>query len=634
MGEQSIAERFLALLADDRPLADFEELRRSVGAGGQGAADRAHVLALRAAGLREQDRRREAELSAIFETVADLAALKDVDDVLDAIVRRGRKLLGCDVSYLSLNDLDAGATYMRVTQGIHTEEFRKVRLGFGEGLGGLVAETARPYMTDDYFADERFNHTGTIDSAVRGEEIRAILGVPLLLGRTVIGVLYAANHDGRPFARADVDLLSSFAGHAAVALDNARRIRETQAALADLKETSDLLAQHAEGVQLASVAHARLAGVVLQGGSLQDLALELHQVLQEPVHIVDARGMTLASSDPEAPPAERELALVSLAFERRETHVGDGASITPVFAGGTPLAAVLTTTELAAVPRQILERAATTAALIMVVQRSASEAQIRRRGDLLVDVLVGRSGVGSLTARASLLGADLAQPHVVLVVDGADQSLAQGAVDLARTTEGFSAELGDRLVVVLPGEEAVPAARRLVRRTRPGDAPISGGRGAPVGRVVPTIGAAGPVTGVDGVRAAYQEATQCLDALLALGRRGDVADAEALGFVGLLMGRHGPAEHVRARLGPLLDYDQRRGTALLETLAAWLAEDRHLARTGQRMHVHPNTVTQRLDRIGHLLGDGWQSPESLLELGLALRLRAVLSDPADQGPPG
>lgn len=52
------------------------------------------------------------------------------------------------------------------------------------------------------------------------------------------------------------------------------------------------------------------------------------------------------------------------------------------------------------------------------------------------------------------------------------------------------------------------------------------------------------------------------------------------------------------------------------------------------MHVHPNTVTQRLDRIGHLLGDGWQSPESLLELGLALRLRAVLSDPADQGPAG
>jgi DNA-binding PucR family transcriptional regulator len=62
----------------------------------------------------------------------------------------------------------------------------------------------------------------------------------------------------------------------------------------------------------------------------------------------------------------------------------------------------------------------------------------------------------------------------------------------------------------------------------------------------------------------------------------------------------------------------------VETLEAWLREDRHLARTGQRLHVHPNTVTQRLDRVGQLLGDGWQAPERLLEAGLALRLLRVL----------
>lgn len=168
MTEQDFAERFLALLADDRPLSDYEELRKEARADEQAAADRIHALALRARGLREQDRRREAELSAPFDTVADLAALKDLDDVLEAIVRRVRSLLGCDVSYLSLNDDELGATYMRVTQGIHTEEFRNVRLGFGEGLGGLVAQTARPYMTDDYFVDERFNHTRPIDSAVGG----------------------------------------------------------------------------------------------------------------------------------------------------------------------------------------------------------------------------------------------------------------------------------------------------------------------------------------------------------------------------------------------------------------------------------------------------------------------------------
>lgn len=146
------------------------------------------------------------------------------------------------------------------------------------------------------------------------------------------------------------------------------------------------------------------------------------------------------------------------------------------------------------------------------------------------------------------------------------------------------------------------------------------------------MGVAGPVAGVDGVRSAYEEAGRCLDALLALGRRGEVADAATLGFVGLLLGLHDPAQHVRARLGPLLDYDQQRGTALVDTLEVWLAEDRHLGRTGERLHVHANTVTQRLDRIGRLLGAEWQSPAHLLEVGLALRLRSVL--PAPSGPSG
>jgi DNA-binding PucR family transcriptional regulator len=39
--------------------------------------------------------------------------------------------------------------------------------------------------------------------------------------------------------------------------------------------------------------------------------------------------------------------------------------------------------------------------------------------------------------------------------------------------------------------------------------------------------------------------------------------------------------------------------------------------------VHPNTVTQRLDRVKRLLGASWNSPEQALEVQLALRLHRV-----------
>jgi DNA-binding PucR family transcriptional regulator len=59
------------------------------------------------------------------------------------------------------------------------------------------------------------------------------------------------------------------------------------------------------------------------------------------------------------------------------------------------------------------------------------------------------------------------------------------------------------------------------------------------------------------------------------------------------------------------------------TLETYFAAGSALAKTAERLHIHVNTVTQRLDRIGRLLGPGWQEPERALELQLALRLHRL-----------
>ncbi|MGH8894312.1 MAG: helix-turn-helix domain-containing protein, partial [Actinomycetes bacterium] len=119
---------------------------------------------------------------------------------------------------------------------------------------------------------------------------------------------------------------------------------------------------------------------------------------------------------------------------------------------------------------------------------------------------------------------------------------------------------------------------------------------------------------------------QCLSALVALGRSGEGAGAQELGFVGLLVGdddRTGIARFVSVSLGPVLDYDAARGTDLVGTLSAYFANGTNLVRTKDALHVHVNTVTQRLDRVRMLLGDDWNSPERSLEMQLALRLHRL-----------
>jgi DNA-binding PucR family transcriptional regulator len=77
---------------------------------------------------------------------------------------------------------------------------------------------------------------------------------------------------------------------------------------------------------------------------------------------------------------------------------------------------------------------------------------------------------------------------------------------------------------------------------------------------------------------------------------------------------------VRRTIGPLLDYDARRGTDLVATLDQYFAQGGSLARTRTVLHVHVNTVAQRLERIGRLLGEDWNTPDRALELQLALKL--------------
>ena len=103
---------------------------------------------------------------------------------------------------------------------------------------------------------------------------------------------------------------------------------------------------------------------------------------------------------------------------------------------------------------------------------------------------------------------------------------------------------------------------------------------------------------VSAAREGYREARRCVDALLALGRQGSVCDPAGLGLARLLLGTAGPGElgdFVSATIGPVLDYDERRQGALVETLQAWFAAGGSLREAGAALHVHPNTVAQRLD---------------------------------------
>jgi sugar diacid utilization regulator len=238
------------------------------------------------------------------------------------------------------------------------------------------------------------------------------------------------------------------------------------------------------------------------------------------------------------------------------------------------------------------------------------------RGELLDD-LISRPGSdpGTVWDRARRLGVDLAAPNAVLVLLSPGelrQRITAWAAAYAASHGGLAAYRDGCAVLLVPGEDPSGVAARVAREA------------ATAASVPVTVGAAGPVHAPDEVAAAQREAARCAAALVALGRTGDGASGADLGFVGLLLGASDGLEaFVTGALGPVLEYDARRGTRLCRTLEAYFASGASPARTAEALHVHVNTVAQRMERLTALLGAGWQRPERALDLQLALRLHRL-----------
>ncbi|HEY3311613.1 MAG TPA: GAF domain-containing protein [Anaerolineales bacterium] len=199
----------------------------------QAVADQAASAIVKTRLLQETERRAQ-QLASLNQITRQLTSTLELQPLLKSILDSAVTILNTEAGNLFLVDEQTDELIFQATAGPVAQNLVGQRLPPGTGYVGKAVTSRQPIIANNVESGAGENLAADQQS---GFVSRAILAVPLEAKGRMIGVIEIINKkDGNPFTDDDQNLLSAFAGQAAVAIDNARLYTLTDQELTDRVE--------------------------------------------------------------------------------------------------------------------------------------------------------------------------------------------------------------------------------------------------------------------------------------------------------------------------------------------------------------------------------------------------------------
>jgi PAS domain S-box-containing protein len=147
-------------------------------------------------------------------TEAALAHLS-LDELFAELLVRITRALAVDTAAILLLDDDRATLRLRAARGLEEAVARGTTIAVGTGFAGRIASERRPMVVHDVASAD------VLDRVIHDTKVRVLLGAPLMIADTVLGVLHVGALDDRRFTDEDVQLLQLVADRVALAIDRA-----------------------------------------------------------------------------------------------------------------------------------------------------------------------------------------------------------------------------------------------------------------------------------------------------------------------------------------------------------------------------------------------------------------------------
>lgn len=612
-------------------------------------------------------------LSSMQEVVQKMSVTQDIGQLLSEIVRLATVCLYANLAWIGLKREDSVVIKPDAYCGIDGEYLNKIILTYddtlyGNGPSGKAIKTKEMQIVRDTQKDPGFEPW---KKEARKCGYRSIIASPLIYRGEVLGVIVVYSNRIDAFTSADVDILRTFAGHAAIAICQSRLFEQKEKSLAQLKKLNEAVNSQNEILKWAISSQNKLTEMVLKGENKNTIAQSLAEMVGNPVAVEDRFSDFVAWASPNdrlinldellqgqigriAGMSELRQEVQILTEKRCPVYIPKNKTnqlsfsrlVAPILVENELwgfLSIIEKGRKIEETDYMIIDKASMVLAMSLLTEKTAFSVEQNVKGEWLRDLVTNLVPDDVITKRVAYLNYDLSMSSYLILVDveGVPMKELQNNLDYA-----IKAKITDvikRVVNSIYSSSLIIVEEKLATILIPAvrskhqmgdfqnDLNLASRIQEELRSYFPncpfSVGLGGEYNSVKDLRRVYQEANDALEIINSLNRQGDIVSLDDLGMYTILFkckDRELLKQFYRRLIGRLEDYEERSGTPLLDTLALFLKYKGCSQNVARDLFIHPNTLTYRIRRIEEILQAKLKDFEFCCQLQLALKARDLV----------
>lgn len=574
--------------------------------------------------------RSEFKLEKMIDSIARTTSSLEPDDLLSNILTNTMKVIpNADLGTLWNYDEETGRLFCRASAGNLLKGIRKMRFVPGEGPIGYTFSKGIPLL----FRDSS-EITNTVINGISEENsrywdnsydfeknIQAVLTCPIYSGNQVRCVMFFCQFPGKkPFTDQDLRMLEGFSSQVGIAMENSNQYD-------DIRKLNEILLKRDD-------IHATLTNLSLENMGVGKMIREMNRMMERPIVFIDLIEKDYITFGGKAPEDFSYTELYRYLIEQESLpfyEVIKGGELThlmyPIRSGTVLLGCLVITAQkpLGPLDRLILEQGHSILALELVRKQNMVEFYYKKKREQFHD-LVKAEDDSVILKRAMELGIkEEARLQVVLLrlmsypdpqtleimIHRMISDIQKEVAPYIQTIFGYNDEV-TLLIQIVDSVQELQFKKQLnqlvARWTGQENLTISAGAGM-------------AYEDLRMIGNSMREAKAALTYLITRQQNGFTQYSD-IGVNRLFIHQDiGEIEQFLNEIFGPLESSKGEGASLAETLIAYFRTNRHAAKTASLLHVHINTLYQRIKKIEGVLNLSLDEPEDVLKLQLACHLK-------------